>query len=369
MMIKSIKIRYLQCRWFSSLHPVLVTLSALIAPFVLSCCAADAESDDSEVQRVDVDSNSETDRNSYSTDNPSSNEDVIQEMDSEAENDSPAGSDQSSCNQVVCDGSGPGPGQYLRWLTFDNRLRNYQLHIPKRYNGRIGVPLVFDLHAHPTTAYIQELLSGFRDKADREGFVVVQPNGVGMGWNAGPKCCGEAEKQNVDDVGFIRAIRDELAKELCLDLDRVYVAGMSSGGYLAHTIACEETDLVAAIGPVASSIAFSSVEECAPSRPIPVAMISGTDDELAEKIETFERWLEINGCSDSHDTQQFGVFTCETYSDCRDGVSTIHCIGKGVGHCWPGTSSSAVSTVYPCTDDLISTDFLWDFFARQRIPN
>ncbi|MCP4601850.1 MAG: prolyl oligopeptidase family serine peptidase [Proteobacteria bacterium] len=169
---------------------------------------------------------------------------------------------------------------------------------------------------------------------------------------------------DLDDVGLIRAIRHQIAGELCIDLKRVYADGMSNGGYLAHRIAGEDTDLFAAIGPVVSSIGYNSVDECQPSRPIPIAMISGATDDLASRNETFAKWVELNGCNDSIVQKQYDVFTCTTYNECEDGVETTHCVGEGVDHCWPGTPFQ----IYPCSQDLDATSYLWKFFARWEIP-
>ena len=63
--------------------------------------------------------------------------------------------------------------------------------------------------------------------ADREGFVVVYPNGSGLlrarllTWNAGG-CCGYAMRADVDDVGFVRALLDDLAARVAFDRRRVY---------------------------------------------------------------------------------------------------------------------------------------------------
>ncbi|MCP4679596.1 MAG: prolyl oligopeptidase family serine peptidase [Deltaproteobacteria bacterium] len=264
----------------------------------------------------------------------------------------------------TCVGGGLTPGHYQRTIAFDGRNRNYHLHVPAGYDDTVAMPVVFDLHPVMTNAGIMDQMTRFRAKGEKEGFIVVQPNGVGGSWNGGPLCCGEAAAQNLDDVGLVRAIRDEIAKELCVDMKRVYADGMSNGGYLSHKIACEDSDLVAAIGPVVSSIGYNNVDECMPSRPMPVLIISGGTDSLSSREETFAKWRELNDCNDSFVEEQFGVFTCTNYNECEGGVETIHCVGAGVGHCWPGTSFA----IYPCNKDLDATAYIWDFFTKWEIP-
>ncbi len=111
----------------------------------------------------------------------------------------------------ICKGSGLEPGQYERTIVFDELERNYQLHVPTGYDHTVATPVVFDLHPFVTNASIMDMMTEFRAKGDEEGFIVVQPNGISGSWNGGPLCCGEAASQDLDDVGLIRAIRDQIA--------------------------------------------------------------------------------------------------------------------------------------------------------------
>ena len=84
-------------------------------------------------------------------------------------------------------------------------------------------------------------MTGFTAKGQREGFIVVYPQGTGrresllLTWNAG-HCCGYAMEQRVDDVGFIRVLLDTLLAQLPDRSARIYVTGMSNGGMMAHRL-------------------------------------------------------------------------------------------------------------------------------------
>ena len=72
-------------------------------------------------------------------------------------------------------------------------------------------------------------------------------------WNVnGGGCCGRPAKESIDDVGFISAAVADIAKNIGIDASRVYATGMSNGGIMSYTLACETT-LFAAIGPVAGT--------------------------------------------------------------------------------------------------------------------
>ncbi|MCB9611537.1 MAG: prolyl oligopeptidase family serine peptidase [Sandaracinus sp.] len=112
--------------------------------------------------------------------------------------------------------------------------------------------------------------------AEREGFVVVYPDGTGTipTWNAGG-CCGSAVRDDVNDVGFVAAILDRLEGELCLDRDRVFATGMSNGGMMSHRLGCELSERFAAVAPVAGTLMFDA---CTPTRPVHVMHVHGSDD-------------------------------------------------------------------------------------------
>lgn len=251
-------------------------------------------------------------------------------------------------------------GQYYLEFEHDDLTRSFQLHIPTDYSGEVSVPLHFDIHPWYTNAYLMEWMTDMRSASDTSGFILVQPNGIDNSWNAGPKCCSPANEDGIDDVGVIRAITEELiAKGLNIDLKRVFLDGMSNGGYLSNRIACEDPELVAGIAVVVGSMGYDSVDQCQPSTPVPVLMISGGDDNLASREETFNRWLVLNNCKNST-SETIGVFSCETFTDCDAGVETTHCVGAGVGHCWPGTDFF----FYGCNRDLDASSYILDFFSR-----
>lgn len=97
-------------------------------------------------------------------------------------------------------------------LEFQGTRRTYVVRVPSNLPaGR--VPLVIVLHGGGGNAFNAERMTGFTPKAEREGFIVVYPDGTGRTelrtWNAG-HCCGYAMENSIDDVGFIRALIDKL---------------------------------------------------------------------------------------------------------------------------------------------------------------
>src|SRR5258708_5691890 len=98
----------------------------------------------------------------------------------------------------------------------------YRVHPPTRYNPQTTYPLVIALHGGVGNAAHFAATTGFDQKADQEGFIVVYPQGTGLlpTWDA-VHCCGEAFKTRVDDVGFISALIDVLVSSQHVDPKRV----------------------------------------------------------------------------------------------------------------------------------------------------
>ena len=266
------------------------------------------------------------------------------------------------------------PGRHLRSMTWEGVDRWYEISVPSTGVGSDSLPVVFNLHpfvlgGNPLFRAVWRHESGLAPLGSSEGFIVVQPDGSGSptAWNGGDACCGEPSANDVDDVGFIRALLDEVAAETCVDRKRVYATGMSNGGYLSHRLACEASDFIAAIAPVVGS--FSSELSCDLTRPVPVLQISGSEDSLQSREASVARWVELNGCVDAPVvTYSEGTATCETWSRCEGGVVVEHCVVEGGGHCWFSDINPQASPGCSATDDLISQEAAWDFFRQWSLP-
>ena len=69
---------------------------------------------------------------------------------------------------------------------------------------------------------------------------------------------------------------DQMATQFSVDTARIYVTGLSWGGFMAMKVGCAMADRIAAIAPVGAAMPKTMV--CLPSRPVPVVMINGTSD-------------------------------------------------------------------------------------------
>jgi len=250
------------------------------------------------------------------------------------------------------------------------------VHLPPTYDPGKPTPVVLDFHGLSMTASSEDLLSRMKAKADTAGFVAVQAEGVGtaQSWNGG-SCCGEAAQADLDDVGLVGRMLDELSAKLCVDTKRIFSTGMSNGGALSHRLACELSGRIAAVAPVAHVMTIPPTT-CKPTRPVSVFAFMGTADSLVpyggngtfpSVADTMNGWATRHGCTlPARTTLTKGDVTCVTYDACRDASEVSLCSVQDGGHAWPG--GPGIPLLGKATKEIDATAMMWDFFVRHPMP-
>jgi polyhydroxybutyrate depolymerase len=265
---------------------------------------------------------------------------------------------------VSCAGKMAQPLDATWTVSVGSRNRIAKVHVPASYNPQTRTPVVLNIHGRTHNASGQATLSKAIAKSNSAGFILVHPESATSptSWNAG-SCCDPASTTDLDDVGFIEALLDELESKLCVDTDRVYSMGLSNGAYLSHKLACEVSDRIAAIGPVAG---LHLQSPCSPTRSVPVMMVNGTDDTLSTYQyvdESVDFWKAKNACTTTSTTYSQGDATCVTYGGCSSGADVVLCTIQGGGHQWPG--GDTLPFLGKKSNDLNATDALWTFFVAH----
>jgi len=195
-----------------------------------------------------------------------------------------------------------GAGDHDRSLLFGGTTRTYLVHVPPRVGEGRPLPLVLAFHGGGGNASGFKAYAGLDTVADREGFLVVYPDGSGrlgrrlLTWNAGG-CCGYAAAQNVDDVGFALAVLRDVARNVLVDPARVYATGHSNGGAFTYLLWAKRGDTFAAFAPVAAAAG----PYFADAKPRPLLHAASEKDPLvtfAMQQRTLDRVKKLNGCGD-----------------------------------------------------------------------
>jgi len=156
--------------------------------------------------------------------------------------------------------------------------RSYRIHVPKKYDRRTAVPLVFVFHGGGGTAEVASKM-GFTPIANAEGFIVVYPEGLNKHWNDGRDSTKFTQQDaRVDDVAFILALLKKLQKEFRIDPDRIYATGASNGGFFSHRLAIDASDKFAAVAVMIATLGEPIDKKFHPSRPISILFMNGTAD-------------------------------------------------------------------------------------------
>ncbi len=263
-------------------------------------------------------------------------------------------------------------------LEHDGLQRRFVLHRPE--DLPVGAPLVVVLHGYGGTAAGIQAYAGMDAVADREGFAVVYPQGMRDAWNQPYWEVGYAfHDGEVDDVGFVRALRELVVADLGLDPDRVFATGMSNGGDMSYRLACEADDAFAAVAPVAGCLMGVIQERCAPASQPSLLEIHGTTDPITpwegdpDGSDGYGPYL---GTEESvgHFVEAYGLdlYEQEALPDLApdDGSHVIaHRWGSsgadaevwlyeivGGRHDWPGSGGNR---------DIQASEEIWSFFARR----
>jgi polyhydroxybutyrate depolymerase len=272
--------------------------------------------------------------------------------------------------------------------------RTFLVHVPPSSSKTKLMPLLIALHGGDGTSQsmVSLTLGGLNSLADKEGFIVVYPDGVENQWNDGRE--GDftrAHREKIDDVGFISALIDHLAQKHKIDSKRIYATGISNGAMMSYRLACELSHKIAAVAPVCGAMPLDLVSRCSPAKPISVLVISGTEDRLVpwdggsviggrgrilSVPDSVKYWVTLNQCSATPvttmeadtDPQDGTRVREEVYGQGKDGTEVILYAIEGGGHTWPGGLQYLSEAVIGRTSRDIDADVvIWDFFKRHSL--
>lgn len=268
-----------------------------------------------------------------------------------------------------CGTGTPAPGLQERTLNFQGYTRTYRLWVPEGHAADTPAPVVLNLHGFGGSAVGQDMSSGLPQAAGGRGYVVVTPQGLPIGsapgdetggsnfWSATPTPGPEA----IDDVGYLEAVLDATERELCIDVDREFSAGMSNGAMMSVALGCAIPERIAAIAPVAGV----NLVDCEPAAPVSLITMHGTSDDLAvydrsadpegvPVVGRVTRWATANGCDPEPELRKSpsGVES-RRWTGCPAGIDVeLYTVVDGE-HVWP-TSGRA--------DPIDATEAILDFF-------
>jgi len=278
-------------------------------------------------------------------------------------------------------------------LHTDGHQRRFLLHIPQGYTASRTYPLVVVLHGAFSTAREMAKWSEWSKLADREGFIVIYPEGIGIlgflqHWNAG-HCCGRAAEKDWNDVAFIEAAIDGICRQYAIDKRRIYMMGFSNGGMMTYRFAAERSSLLAAAASVSGVISSRASQDKAdwripaPERPVPFLIMHGDTDKTVpyeggkpldrkstrayrSVADAADFWIAANRSNTGPiRTESFDGMVMETsFTDSSGGNAVRVCRIHNWGHEWPGGPITRALPENNPLKDFDAAGILWRFFQQ-----
>lgn len=167
----------------------------------------------------------------------------------------------------------------IQTLNHDGINREYLIQIPDTYDSTMASPILFNFHGFGGDINQYQNTANMYSIANAENLILVYPQGTlldGLShWNAA--LLGGDNKSSADDFGFIRALIRKITSQYNIDSNRVYATGFSNGAMFSYALACYHSDLFAAIASVSGTMLDTN---CAPTHPLAVLSIHGTNDSV-----------------------------------------------------------------------------------------
>lgn len=259
---------------------------------------------------------------------------------------------------------------------FDGLDRSYILHKPKNFDK--NSPLVFMLHGFGSSSMNIMSYSQMNLIADQNGFMVCYPQGSRLEtgqshWNA------NLDMSLVNDIGFLSSLAKLIQKNYDVNPENTFVSGMSNGGFMSYTLACEKPDVFRAIASITGTMSGRDWKNCKPSFNIPIMQISGTEDKTVpwdgtmstaygwggapHIVKVVDFWAEKNGCNvdekinfpDLDLSDKSTVSLVKKKGSPKNNQVWFYTVNGG-GHDWPGSWGNR---------DVSATKEIWKFFNHH----
>lgn len=296
-----------------------------------------------------------------------------------------------------------------RWQTnnpiiAESTARTYSFYVPTTYDETEATPVVVVLHGRfgngaGTASHIE-----INPLAEKEGFIGVYPDGLNNITSGAPRDTGWNYLRGVpyfpgvepyDDTQFIIDVIDDLSQDLNIDRNRIYVTGLSNGGFMVQRLACEVPEMFAGYASVAGA-GFGGMDTvCESETPVNMLVMHGTYDNnilwngniqtfpngqefyttmpITETMEFWARKMECFGESTREDvdipesTEETGLVIFRATDCIGDAELVLYAVIYG-GHNWPGVGDGIPSQVAGQVNvDLDATQVIWDFFASHSL--
>lgn len=252
-------------------------------------------------------------------------------------------------------------------IAVDDTLRQARLYVPDGIAPGQPVHLLIALHGSGDNGANFQAGAELQSKIP-EDMVVAYPTAAKGNWAEGCNC-NIADRLQINDLGFIEALIEEVADRYSVAPQRTYALGYSQGGLFAYRLGCAMSDKISSVVAISAPMSEPLSWACRTDHPTSVMAIHGRRDNvlpwagtdngalsLLSAPETALFWKEKRSCGDSitsrHRSGTATVVGTE-WNDCEEG-SKVHLYEMTDGvHAW-------------YTDSPDVREFVFDFLPVNR---
>jgi poly(3-hydroxybutyrate) depolymerase len=242
---------------------------------------------------------------------------------------------------------GPGCGRHAPFgeqvLSFGQKSTPYFVTLPKAYDKNRPTPVVYVFHGYNRTYnQMREIDAEGLDDALGSWAVAVYPMAVnGLGWHT-------TSEENEDGMQMFEALHRRVQDEYCIDPDRVFATGLSSGGYFSGSLACRKGDILRGVGIVSGAVEYR--QNCLGQ--VAAVVIHGKQDKVvptAHGLQARDYFATVNGCGEK--TVPGPCPPCVKYQGCDKDYPLEWCTHdeptyENTNHGWPSFASKVINLFF-----------------------
>lgn len=261
-------------------------------------------------------------------------------------------------------------------MAWDGLKRSYAVYRPNPSGNTM--PLLIYFHGAGGHAWPEMQSARFKDVADENNFLLVYPQASIWdqpdipSWNIN-------DFNPVDDLGFIREMLKQLIHDYPIDEKRVYITGMSSGGYMTYYLAFKMGEKFAAIAPVSGLPVEYTVHNETIGCELPLLHMHGTLDATVSYHGGYQSlsvdsaiscFVRNNHCNPVPEVSQLpdinttdgSTITVYNYTGPYTHKDVVLYKINGGGHGWPGASNDSGAN-----KDIVAENEIWNFFRKYAL--
>lgn len=296
----------------------------------------------------------------------------------------------------------PGTTQHY-CLTVDDMERQFDVYVPKGYDGKTPMPVVYVLAGVTGEGDQKGFMAydtGMNEKADELGMIVVYPYALSVAmpvlpipprvdsWNS-PGVGFVKPRSEYDDVNYMSHVIERVNSDFETDPQAEFIVGFSEGGEMAQHLQAILGNFEGVASVHGTLLGTEAIMQDDPSKPVaPALIILGDHDSMlpyeggrglmtihlprvdqSQPAMQLPAWVEANECAGEpmtfdSDGEKLTVYTAQ---QCN-GMPVTEILRKGGQHAWDGPSGSGWPLVGEKDRDFDTTQVVVDFFLNQMAP-